>query len=384
MQVNKRVAVVSKRLPHYRVAFHEQVRANLRHYGIEYQLVYGAPTGDDLSKSDSSDIPWACKITNKQINLFGIQLVWQPCLHKLKRCDLVIAAQANSLLINFWLLLKQPVSKTKFAFWGHGKNFQANCKHSFSEKIKKLVAVKAYWWFAYNDFSADIIRQLGFAHHKITAVQNAIDSSELIKAEQNIAKSESQTISKSLGITSDNIGLYIGSIYPLKRLPFLIESCCAVKKSIPDFHLVIIGDGPQASWLRQQADRIPWLHFIGPKFGKQRVPYFQMAKAVLMPAGVGLGIVDAFALLRPLITTATDSHGPEISYLKDGFNGIMVQQRNNVNAYSSAITQVFTDESLRLHLIEGCRQSREKYTIEHMANNFSRGIVQALGIENTA
>ena len=71
-------------------------------------------------------------------------------------------------------------------------------------------------------------------------------------------------------------------------------------------------------------------------------------------------------------------HSPEIDYLRNGVNGVIVEDANNPGAYAQAIIHLLGDEYERQKLVEGCRYAREIYTVEAMVNRFSDGIRKAI------
>ena len=93
--------------------------------------------------------------------------------------------------------------------------------------------------------------------------------------------------------------------------------------------MIFVGDGPDGASVRDAASRHEWMHWVGPRFGDERVPYMLLAELSLMPGGVGLGVLDSFALSVPLVTTSVPSQGPEIEYLEDGINGLIVENASS-------------------------------------------------------
>ena len=124
--------------------------------------------------------------------------------------------------------------------------------------------------------------------------------------------------------------------------------------------------------------RHSWIKYIGPKFDQEKVPYFMLSKLFLMPGVVGLAVLDAFALAVPLVTTAVPGHGPEIGYLDDGTNGVVVQQAQSPVAYAEMVTDLLRDEERRQLLVAGCRAAADIYTVENMVERFAIGVSQAL------
>ena len=373
-----RVAVISKSLSHYRKPFFEQLRKRLEECGIEFILIYGEPDESDSSKNDFVEIPWAHKIENKIIHFGEKTFYWQPCLPLLKNVDLVIVEQANKLLINHYLWVLNLLGITKLAFWGHGKNFQASSKDKFSEALKRFTASKVHWWFAYNDLSADIVKFTGFPEQRITVVQNAIDTQFLVEGRTRISSEDLDVFRSKIGIRSRNVAVYVGGIYAEKRITFLLEACRQIKNEVPDFEMIFMGAGSEGALVREAVQQYPWIHYEGPKFGVEKIYYFMISKLLLMPGLVGLAVLDAFALEVPLITTDIPFHSPEISYLENGVNGEIVSPADSVEKYAERVIYLLKNEIARQILVDGCREAKDKYTIENMVENFSRGVCEAL------
>jgi glycosyltransferase involved in cell wall biosynthesis len=97
-----------------------------------------------------------------------------------------------------------------------------------------------------------------------------------------------------------------------------------------------------------------------------------------MPGGVGLGVLDSFGLRVPLVTTAIPSHGPEIEYLRDGVNGLVVDGASDPSDYAADVVATLRDPELRERLRHGCAQSSAQYTVEAMVDNFADGVRRAL------
>ena len=82
-----------------------------------------------------------------------------------------------------------------------------------------------------------------------------------------------------------------------------------------------------------------------------------------------------------MVTTSVAYHGPEIDYLDDGVNGVIVQDGGSPTAYAGHIATLLADRSALEQLKAGCRQSARLYSVENMARNFADGVVAALEAE---
>jgi glycosyltransferase involved in cell wall biosynthesis len=373
-----KVAIIYKSIPLYRRDFFNGLRNSLRKKDIDLILIYGQPGRKDALKKDATDLDWALKVQSKIFEIGRYEVYWQPALPYLKNIDLVIVEQASKLLLNYVLLLQNALGIRKVAFWGHGKNFQEGSANQFAEWVKRWVSKRVHWWFAYNEVSANIVRNLGFPTKRITLVQNAVDTRFLTKALKNLSVEQINHTRTELNIHSQHVGIYTGGMYPEKRLFFLLEAIQHVRTKINDFEMIFIGSGIDAPIIKNAAVKFNWIHFIGPKFDLEKIPYFAISQVFLMPSAIGLGILDTFALETPLITMEGSLHGPEIDYLKNGLNGIMLPRSSQPRDYANAIVHFLTHQKERDTILNGCRASQKIYTIENMIERFSDGVVNAL------
>ena len=374
----KKVVIIQRGISNHRIPFYEGLKRNLEAKNIHLYLIQGHFDKDNDKNSHFSTILWASVIKNRVIRMFGKELYWQPISRYFLGSNLIIVEQANGLLLNYFLFALKRLYKFRLALWGHGKNFQSLKSDSLSEQIKRIYSNKVDWWFAYTNLSAKIVMSFGYPTNKITTVQNAIDTRRLVSAKNRITKLKLDNIKNELGLKSDNVCIYIGGMYHKKRLEFLIKACFHIKKKVSDFEMIFIGDGQEDYKIKQVSERYKWVHYVGPKFDEEKVPYFMLSKLILMPGLVGLAILDAFALETPLITTDIPYHSPEIDYLVDGVNGVIVRELNDPSVFADRASYLLKNNKAREKLIVGCRIAREKYTIEKMVERFAVGVIRAL------
>jgi glycosyltransferase involved in cell wall biosynthesis len=369
------VVSVSRYVAQYRVPFHEAVRRELATSGIRYRLLYGAPRPGEASKQNTATIGWAEQVGSTYVGPGG-KLVWLSVVGKVRGADLVVITQENALLNNYALQIWRKLGGPRLAYFGHGKNFQASRPDSAAERFKRLWIKQADWWFAYTQRSATIVAGADFRRDRITVVNNAIDTSG-ITAEIAALDPAAQTgLRQSLVGGSQNVGVYVGGLYPEKRLGFLLDAARLVREAVPDFHLLIIGAGPDAGIAEAAAAELPWVHYVGPKFGAAKTELASLGRVFLMPGLVGLGVLDSFAYGTPMVTTDVPYHSPEIEYLRHGENGLIVA--DDVRAYAEAVTELLTDEPWRLQLRRGAEAALETFTIQAMARRFADGVLGAL------
>lgn len=382
MQVSivAKVVVVQRILPHYRVSFFRMLRQVMAEDGNDLKVVYGQERPGTVPRSMFVDEPWAVRIKNQYIQTGLTELVWQPCLSFVRGADLVIVEQANRLLVNYVLLARLKLTGTPIAYWGHGRNFQTDFRAGLKERWKRSLLRAADWWFAYTEISKQEMVNAGVPRERVTVVNNTVDSDAFTYALHELTREDIDTVRTAHGITSHNVAVYCGGMYSDKRLPFLIAACDEVRKRVPDFEMVFIGDGPEQNLVEDAASRRPWMHYVGGVYSKDKAVYFSIARALLMPGLVGLAIVDSFVASVPIFTTDVPIHSPEIAYLKDGENGVMTP--HDICEYADAVASYFMSADLQKRLMKGCRGSAEDLGIDRMVERFAGGIKCCLDIRN--
>ncbi|MEZ5072435.1 MAG: glycosyltransferase family 4 protein [Bacteroidales bacterium] len=327
--------------------------------------------------------PWGTFVKNRYVYIRNTFVCWQPVWKHFRRADLVIVQQSNRALINYLIQFRRIFRKKPvIAYWGHGMNFQAKSARSLPERIKAFYSNYVDYWFAYNEVSKSVLVKRGFPESRIVALQNSIDTRAEREIYDHIPEETLSRLRGDLGIGEhDAVGIYCGSLLANKRIAFLLEALVKVRDQVPGLHFIFVGDGSFKDTLRDMIrPHASWIHFVGPRFGREKLEYFKLAHFQLIPGLVGLNVIDSFLTLTPLITTDDKLHGPEVSYIVNRENGIITP--NDLDAYVEAIAEVSRDREFRERLNQGCRDAREIYTIENMADNFYEGIVKALKLES--
>ena len=376
------VCFVTLILSQYRVPFHRRVREILAERNIEYRLIYSAPTGENVAKADTADLDWATRIPVSTFTIAGQTLHWQSPGSHLRHSDLTIVSQENKLLLNYLLQARYVLFGEKLGFFGHGRSPLKGRLAPLARIVKRFLATRVHWWFAYTPEVADLVAGYGFPRERISINYNAIDTAALVSELDSITASEVRRFLDDQKIGSGKIGLYLGALYAEKRIDFLIEAAHRIRARVPDFELLVVGAGPAADLARKAAAENDFIHYAGPLFDRDKAIALKASEACLLPGAVGLAILDTFAAGCPLVTTTAPGHGPEVNYLKHGENGILVEDAGSVEAYSNAVTRMMTDEPYRNRLKAGARRSSGLFSIENMARHFSDGVVAALGDGN--
>ena len=370
-----RVLIIQAEMKHYRVPFFTKLHAALRQDGIELAVAYSAQNQKQATRRDGAELPseFGRKVRGYWLaDRFLYQSVWREVLSS----DLVIVGNENKYLVNPFLLLLSALRLKAVAFWGLGPNMHPD-RSAFSEWIKEKMVTTVDWWFAYTETVADYLRQHGMEADRITNVQNATDTVELRRQLSEIQDDEAIQAKTALtGSAGSKVGIYCGLLGEIKAIPMLIEAARLVRQRCPDFHLVIVGNGPDRSWLEQAIAGDAWIHYMGSKFGRDSAMLYRIADVFLLAGTAGLAIADSFAAGLPLIATYLPTHPPEVSYLYDGENGKITP--HTASAFADAVFEVLTKPALMATLRHGAALAGSKYTIEAMVENYRAGVNQCL------
>ena len=375
----KKVVIFQYRLLHYRTALFDRMRAECAKRGIDLHLVHGQASRRESVKKDEGSLPWAHKVHNRFWEVGARDLVWQPFPTDLRDADLVVVMQENRILSNYPLLLGRLWSPRRVAYWGHGVNFQSDAPGGLREKWKQMMLQRVDWWFAYTEMTAEIVRRAGYPQERITCLDNAIDNEAFERDLADVTDAQLQAMRVEIDAPEGApVGLFCGSLYPDKRLGYMIEAADRIHAALPAFRLVVIGDGPSAGEIRAAMETRPWLKWLGVRKGLEKAAWFGLADGVINPGAVGLHVLDSFCSGTPMMTTAEARHGPEIAYLKDGVNGLVVH--GGADRYAEAVIALFNDRAKLDAIKQAALRDARHYTLDNMVERFADGIARCVAM----
>jgi 1,2-diacylglycerol 3-alpha-glucosyltransferase len=163
-----------------------------------------------------------------------------------------------------------------------------------------------------------VLRELG-VQKEIRVVPNGIDLERIRHPATEITRAE-------LGIDDDaSVLIYCGRLGPEKNVDFLLEAFRGVSEAVPGAHLVLVGGGPAAPRLQEQACTCERVHFVG------QVPYGAVAGY--------LAIADVFVTasvteVHPLSVIEAIASGLPVAAIRSP--GIEDTIRNRIDGYLSS------------------------------------------------
>jgi len=174
--------------------------------------------------------------------------------------------------------------------------------------------------------SIDAVRHYQERGFHVHYIPNAIDFSELP--------------SRGLKLY-DNQVIYVGRLSKEKGIDLLLK---AFKKT-PQYHLLIVGGGPEEAALKEVSKKLSNVHVIGPKPRKLALKLIKGSDLLVQPSrkeGLSTAILEAMAMGVPVIATSV---GGNVELIKHGETGLLIEPER-VDALVNSINELMSNPSL--------------------------------------
>ena len=204
---------------------------------------------------------------------------------------------------------------------------------------------------------AKALEDRGVHRSKITILHNFVKPFVPAPAE------DVERLRRSLGLENQAVILAVGRLSSEKGHAVLLQAVASMEKmnDVPDFRVVIVGDGPEEKNLVELIDRLGIKHrVVMAGFQSDVVPYYSLSTLVALPSyseGSPNVILEAMAAGLPIAATAAGGV-PEI--LEDGVTGLMVKP-GDPQALAEVIVRILRDKDLA-HRLGGVARSRVEST----------------------
>lgn len=195
---------------------------------------------------------------------------------------------------------------------------------------------------AISDCIARVLREFGISEHKLRTVHSGIDLKRF-----NVAPLSRSEIEIPEGVPlAGNVAALVGH----KDHATLLSAVPAILREVPEFRLVIAGEGPLRPQLEAQIAQLGIAHAVKLLGQRNDVPRLLRALDIFIMSsseeGLGTSVLDAIACGVPVV--ATDAGGiPEM--VRDGETGLLVSAKNS-NALADAVLRAINAAQLRASL----------------------------------
>jgi len=169
--------------------------------------------------------------------------------------------------------------------------------------------------------------------------------------------------------------LFIGRLIPSKRIDLLFHYYRKLKELLPVLQLIIIGDGPESRVVNEAVKADGDIIWRGAVVEEAKITkHMRKAHLVFIPGASGLSIIHAFCYGKPYITRRNCKlHGPELSYLEDGKNGMLLD--GNLRDDVSRIINLLNDNSQYIRFCESAYKKAQELSIENWVSQIAHVFV---------
>jgi glycosyltransferase involved in cell wall biosynthesis len=196
----------------------------------------------------------------------------------------------------------------------------------------------------------DELLELGFRPDRVVAVENGVDP-----------------FFSPGGTRSERpLVLVVARLAPVKRVELVIDAVAAVRATVPDAQLAIVGEGPQRDQLEQQVRLLgatDYVEFLGHLRREELLDVYRRAWVVAsgsLAEGWGLALTEGAGCATPSV--ATDIRGHRSS-VRDGETGVLVPPER----LADALAAMLTDHDRRARMGAAARRWAEHLTWDRVA-----------------
>jgi phosphatidylinositol alpha-mannosyltransferase len=165
--------------------------------------------------------------------------------------------------------------------------------------------------------------------------------------------------------------LFVGRLEQRKGLGYLLNACARVKRSFPNFRLIVVGPGTvlrlRYEKLVEKMELTDTVFFVGFVPSDELPSYYRSADIFCAPAtgGESFGIVllEAMACGKPVVATSIQGYA---SVLTNSEEGLLVPPKNE-ESLAKALLTLLHDKSLRLQMGSKGIVKAEKYSWPNVA-----------------
>lgn len=172
--------------------------------------------------------------------------------------------------------------------------------------------------------------------------------------------------------------LFVGSLDKRKKNILLLRGFAAVTSQISEkIKLVFIGDGPERLLLEEEANRLritKRVRFLGRiNNPDELIKYYNRAICTISYGQAGLSVLQSMGFGVPFMTLKDAISGGEISNIKNGHNGLLLDE--GLDALQKNLIRVCNDEDWARHLgMKAYQHYQQHCKLEHMVNGFVAAI----------
>lgn len=323
-----KVAVLYRVIQHWRLPMFERL-ANSN--GIDLTLYYGADFPgtkvvsagkiDHVKSKKLSTIKISRKISTKA----GRQMPFCPTLFWrliIDRPDVILTEGSSNFANAFQGFLYAKLFGRKIIWWGLGK-LQNETKNSRKDDFIRFFEKRCDAQLVYSSVGKEYYESMGYPSKQIFTAVNVVDTDKIAAIRSTAEYQNSLNQKRGFNI------LYVGAIFPRKRVDMLVKAYANFSKDKEDVTLTIVGDGSSLKEIRSLAKSldIKSITFTG-QIIEGSYKYFAIADVFVLPGMGGLAISEAMAHELPVIVSVGDGCEVDLVDSTNGFRDVNLNENS--------------------------------------------------------
>lgn len=222
----------------------------------------------------------------------------------------------------------------KTPVWFRGDSTLLNETGGLKTRLRRLVLKKVYQYidkaFYVGQENKAYFKKHGLKESQLIKASHAIDNSRFDDDTQKKYEIKAEVWRKELSYKSDDILIvYAGKLDLVKQVGFLIEAFKIAIKKNTNIRLLIVGNGPLETKLKDMSSHTSEIRFL-PFQNQTKMPLlYRMANVFCLPSKSetwGLGVNEAMASSRPVLVS--DKVGCAKDMVTNGENGFVFKHDN--------------------------------------------------------
>ncbi len=307
---------------------------------------------EGLSDFEKENGFYVHRIIWPKIPIIGILTFWVRIFLKIRTLKPeIVHAQDLSMGIPAWLIKK--ILKIPYIVWGRGSDVYL--PYRFIRITTKTILQNALAVLALTENMRIKLKKK--YDTEIHVIPNGIDLEDYFKVSLTSKK-----------VTNGKNILFVGSLYPVKGVYYLIKAMKKILEKVPDARLILVGDGKERKGLETLSTQLGisnHVTFIGKIPHEEVQTFFKEADVFVLPSlseGFPNVILEAMACGLPIVATRVGGV-PDI--LTDGTNGYLVEAKDTKDLINKVLL-LLEDSTLRKKISDNNKYEVKKYSWENI------------------
>lgn len=371
-------------IPIYRKSFFHRLN---EFAAFDYVVVHGsAPRGTDyILATPPFDFP-NIAIENHELRIAGRSCIWQPVVWRVIRgeFDAAVIGEEIKFVSNLAIALVMRLRRRPVLIWGFGfhqyvapqNTIFARIAANLVNNFKKLFFRIASGFLVYTEGGMKALQALPSPPKRVVVLKNTIDVERESRFRAVVASESLDEIFKELGVRKNSVTLlYFGRLVPMKHVDLLVEYAKRCGSTGLNVDVIIFGQGSEEKRLHSLASNLKnvvFHHHDDLRLARA----LRISAAVVIPGYVGLAVTHGFAHGIPTLTRRGQLHSPEIEYLEDGVNGLILPE--SPDGFFDALDLFVADGELQRRLAQGAERTASTIKMDHMVAAFHNFVCDCL------